>query len=191
MSDSIRSVLDLLNPPVWVITSATDAAAGGFVATFVMNASIVPDEPRMIIGVAQHHFSHSLVQSSRALRLHLVKTSDVDAVLHFGLQSGHQQSKIPWHDRIVPGSSPPQLSSCVGQLTAEVETGFNTGDRTVFLCRITSGSRDTDEPVMTMRDLIPQLSEEQTASLREQLLADSDLDRRAIREWRQEQGIDA
>ncbi len=190
MSGSIRGVLDLLNPPVWVVTAVHDETAGGLVATFVMNASIVEDEPRMIVGVARHHFTHQLIIDSGRLGLHLLRSDDVDAARHFGLQSGHQSPKFPWRGSAPSGSVPPVVPQCLARLLAQVETRLNTGDRTIFVCRITEGGLESEGQPMTMSDLIPLFSDDQLQQLQTQLHRDAATDRQAILDWRQEQGID-
>lgn len=190
MSTAIRQVLDLLDPPVWIVTSCREETAGGFVATFVMKASIVVDEPRMIAGVAKHHFTHRLIESSGRMALHLVAADDVDSVVHFGLQSGHEGNKFPWQGVVGADSNPPELPTSAGHLMAEVETQLDIGDRTLFVCRIVDGCPGNSRDVMTMSRLIPQLTEGQLEILQSRLQTDSDLDRQAIQEWRQQNGID-
>lgn len=190
MSSSIRSVFDLLDPPIWVVTSSFDGRSGGFVATFVMKASIVEDEPRMIVGAARHHFTHQLIADSGQLALHLPAADDVDMVLHFGLRSGHHGEKFPWRNSTIGDTQPPALPSCVARLLARVETSFNIGDRTLFVCRITEGGVESAGPVMTVSELIPQLTDEQSSTLKTQLLQDAGLDRAAIRAWREQEGLE-
>lgn len=159
-------------------------------ATFVMNASIVADDPRMIVGVAQHHFTHELIMASGVMALHLAGTDDIDAVVHFGLQSGHHAAKFPWQGVTGDDGGPPALLSCAGRLTAEVESQLDIGDRTLFVCRIIDGGPATGAEPMTMSQLIPQLNAEQLQTLQQRLQEDSAKDRLAIQQWRQQSGID-
>jgi flavin reductase (DIM6/NTAB) family NADH-FMN oxidoreductase RutF len=41
------------DPEVWLVTAAHADRAGGLIATFVMKASLVPDLPRVVIGIAR------------------------------------------------------------------------------------------------------------------------------------------
>ena len=61
-----------LDPEIWVVTARDGARQGGLIATFVSQASIVPELPRMILGIARQHHTWALIEASGAFALHLI-----------------------------------------------------------------------------------------------------------------------
>ena len=53
-----------LDREVWLVTSQAGEKRGGLIATFVNQASIVPDVPRVVIGLARHHHTWTIVEES-------------------------------------------------------------------------------------------------------------------------------
>jgi len=187
--NTVKSLFDRLDPALWIITAQYGERCGGMVASFVMNASIVPDAPRVVIGIARQHFTHRLIKGSQSLALHLPARQGVDDVAHFGMQSANDSEKFPWRNAIVEEGVPPEVLGCVGRMTADVEGEHSIGDRTLFVCRVTDSCVHSSELPMTLNHLISQLSPSQTATLREQLQRDAERDRIAILEWRARQGL--
>ncbi len=46
---------------LWLLTAAAGGRRGGLIATFVSQASIVPDLPRVVVGLAKQHHTWQLV----------------------------------------------------------------------------------------------------------------------------------
>src|SRR5438309_560876 len=90
----INAVLRLLDREIWLVTAAHQERRGGLVATFVNQASIVPELPRMLVGIAKQHHTHGLIAASRAFTLHLLDESQLAWVWRFGLESGHATDKF-------------------------------------------------------------------------------------------------
>src|SRR4051812_8177821 len=99
---AINDVLKRLDPAVWLLTAEADGRRGGLVATFVNTASIVPELPRVVVGLAKQHHTAGLVAASRAFTLHLLDVAQVDLVWRFGLHSGRDGDKLAGLD-VRPG----------------------------------------------------------------------------------------
>ena len=67
----ISNVYSLLDPPLWLVTSAHGGRRGGFIATTVTRASIVAEMPRQLITVNKRHHTHTLIEASGAFGMHL------------------------------------------------------------------------------------------------------------------------
>src|SRR5438105_6132875 len=98
-----RSAVDLsaagslfarLDREIWLVTSQADGRRGGLIATFVNQASIVPDMPRVVVGLAKQHHTWELVQASGVFALHLLGQRHLEWVWRFGLSSGRQGDKF-------------------------------------------------------------------------------------------------
>src|SRR4051812_44968469 len=82
-----------LDRELWVITAAA-SRRGGLVATFVSNASIVPELPRLLVGVAKQHHTWGLIEASGAFAAHLIGEQHVGWVERFGLHTGRDRDKL-------------------------------------------------------------------------------------------------
>src|SRR3954452_13625481 len=88
------AVFNRLDPPVWLLTAKAQGRRGGLIATFVNQASITPDLPRVVVGLARQHFTWGLVEQSRCFSLQLLGEGHLDWVWRFGLQSGRDTDKF-------------------------------------------------------------------------------------------------
>src|SRR5262245_34991414 len=91
---AVSAVFAQVDPAVWLITARAGERQGGLIATFVSQASIVPEAPRVVVGMARHHHTWELVEASGAFALHLLGEEQLDWVWRFGLQSGRHQDKL-------------------------------------------------------------------------------------------------
>ena len=100
--DAAGALFQRLDREIWVVTARAGDRRGGLIATFVNQASIVPESPRMIVGLAQQHYTWSLIEASGGFALHLLSVAQLDWVWRFGLQSGRDCDKLdgsgntPW-----------------------------------------------------------------------------------------------
>src|SRR5438132_18510 len=83
-----------LDRELWLVTAQAGPRRGGLIATFVCQASIVPDLPRMLLGVAKTHHTWELIEASEAFALHLLGEDQLDLVWRFGLDSGRGHDKL-------------------------------------------------------------------------------------------------
>src|SRR5579859_7129493 len=88
------SLFARLDREIWLLTSQADGRRGGLIATFVNQASIVPDMPRVLVGLAKHHYTWELVQASSVFALHLLGERHLEWVWRFGLSSARQGDKF-------------------------------------------------------------------------------------------------
>src|SRR4051812_18363617 len=112
--EASAALLARLDRELWVVTARDGVRRGGLVATFVSQASIVPDLPRMLVGVARQHFTWGLIEASGAFALHLVRPDQVDWVWRFGLKTGRETDKLDGLETEVRASGAPILSAAPG-----------------------------------------------------------------------------
>lgn len=183
-TSGIWSVLERLDPPLWLLTSAAGADQGGLIATFVTPASIVRAAPRMLVGLAMHHYTWRLVERSGAFALHLLGDEHLDWVWRFGLHSGWQKPKLDGlrTSRGISGS--PILESSLGWIDCRVETQMATGDRSVYLAAVLDGHLASRGTPLSYAGLTRLASRERSDELTRQYERDSGIDHEAIRAWR-------
>ncbi len=183
-SKQIGHLFERVEREVWIVTAAHGRRRGGLVATFVAPASIVPEIPRVIAGIAKTHETWNLIESSDAFGLHLVKESQAELVWRFGLRSSRDVDKFAGLDVTTSATGSPILRDALAWLDCRVETRMDTGDRTIFLGEVVAGESKSDAPPLTLQKLLVSASAEQRRTLSEQLAADAVRDAEAIRSWR-------
>jgi flavin reductase (DIM6/NTAB) family NADH-FMN oxidoreductase RutF len=186
MSDfaAISRIFAHTDRELWLLTAAAGGVRAGLIATFVNQASIVPELPRVIVGLARQHHTWLIVEQSRAFVLHLMREDQLELVWQFGLQSGHAADKwtgLSWVD----GPAGPRLSDALAWLECRVEASLDCGDRTVYLAEVLAGTMERAGTPLTMRRLLQLAPPERLRALKEGLQRDAGVDASAIRSWRQ------
>lgn len=169
---------------IWLVTAQADGRRGGLIATFVSQASIVPEMPRVLIGLARQHHTRGLIERSNAFALHLLGEQHLDWVWHFGLQSGRGRDKLEGLRLLPQNTISPVLEDAVGWLDCRVETRLETGDRTIYLAEVVQAGVTHFAPPLTMRRLLHLAPPAQLAEMKRQLNHDSEIDAEEIRRWR-------
>lgn len=178
------AVLGRVDPVLWVVTAAAGARRGGLVATFVSEASIVPESPRVVVGLARQHHTWDLVEASGAFALHLVGADRIDWIWRFGVGSGRARDKLEGLDTHGGVTGAPVLPEALGWLDCRVEARLDAGDRTVYLGAVEAGElRHPGEP-LTVARMLALASAEQREALDRDLARDMAIDREAIARWR-------
>jgi flavin reductase (DIM6/NTAB) family NADH-FMN oxidoreductase RutF len=173
-----------LNREIWLVTAAARGERGGLIATSVSHVSIMPEMPRVLVGIAKMHHTWSLIEKSGAFALHLLGERHLDWVWRFGLRSGRDVAKFEGvaHTTAVTGS--PILEGALGWLDCSVEEGFDTGDRTAYLAAVEAARWEGGQP-LTMRRLVEIGPPERLAELRQQTAHDRLVQAEDVRRWRE------
>jgi flavin reductase (DIM6/NTAB) family NADH-FMN oxidoreductase RutF len=180
----ISDILRLVDREIWLVTSADQERQGGLIATFVNQASIVPEAPRMVVGLARQHHTWRLIEASRTFTLHLLDESHLNWVWRFGLQTGHAFDKFAGLDVTRGASGCPRLPGVVAWLECRVETSMETGDRTIYLAEVLDSRLEKAMPPLTLKRLLQLAPPERLAELRDGMVRDAAIDGAAITAWR-------
>ncbi len=174
-----------LNREVWLLTAQAGPRRGGLIATFVNPATIVPELPRLLVGLDKHHHTWQLVEAGNAFALHLIGEEHLDWVWRFGLASGRDRDKLEGlaHRTGVTGS--PLLEGAIGWLDCRVEARLDGGDRTFYLAEVVESRVTHFAPPLTVRRLVELAPPERLAEMKHQLHHDRQIDAEALRTWRQ------
>jgi flavin reductase (DIM6/NTAB) family NADH-FMN oxidoreductase RutF len=177
-----------LDREIWLVTAQAHERRGGLIATFVNQASIVPDLPRVLVGLSRLHHTWELVEQSDAFALHLLNDHHLDWVWRFGLHSGRDRDKLEGLRVRQGGTGSPVLEDAIGWLDCRVECKIDTGDRTVYLAQVMESAVTHFAPPLTFQRLLQMAPPAQLAELKRQLHDDSERDAEAIRRWRSSRG---
>lgn len=185
--DVIAGLFGRLDRELWIVTAEAGGRRGGLLATFVSQASIVLEMPRVAVGLAHSHFTHDLVEAAGAFGLHLIGGPQADWAWRFGLCSGRDVDKLDGLDVRNGASGAPILLGAAAWLDCRVETRMETGDRTIYLAEVVEGGVEAPGPYLTLHRLLALADEAQRITLREQMEHDRAIDAAAIRAWRADQ----
>ena len=176
-----------LDREIWLVTARADTRRGGLIATFVNQATIVPELPRVLVGLAAQHYTRELVESSNTFALHLLSENHLDWVWRFGLETGRERDKFEGLRvrNTITGS--PVLDDAVGWLDCRVEARLDIGDRTVYLAEVVQSGVTHFAPPLTVQRLLKLAPPARLAELTRQLHRDGEIDAEAIRQWRARQ----
>jgi flavin reductase (DIM6/NTAB) family NADH-FMN oxidoreductase RutF len=184
MSANAFAVLDRVDPSLWLVTAQAGPRRGGLIATFVTSASIVPEMPRVLVGLARQHYTWDLVEASGAFTLHQLGERHLEWVWHFGLASGRGADKLAGLHVTAGKTGSPRLPDAPGWLECEVEARLETGDRTVYLAAVVDAGAAAPEPLLTTKRILELAPPEMKRRLKEMLTHDAAVDAAAIRAWR-------
>jgi flavin reductase (DIM6/NTAB) family NADH-FMN oxidoreductase RutF len=180
---AIEAVWAQTDREVWLLAARAGAERAGLIATFVSQASIVPELPRVVVGLAKQHHTAAVVERSRAFVLHLLTEAQIELVWRFGLASGRDTDK--WTgltcDELASG---PRLGDAPAWLECRVEATLDIGDRLLYAAEVTGGRLERAAVPLTMRRLIQLAPPERLRELKAGLLRDAAVDAAAIRAWR-------
>ena len=169
---------------LWLVTSQAGSRRGGLIATFITRASLVPDVPRVVAGIAKHHYTSSIIQAGGAFVLHLVAEEHIEWVWRFGMQSGRNVDKFAGLSLEAGTTGCPILTDAIAWLECSVEIGYDTGDRTLFLAEIVNAKQNNDRRPLTSQRMAERATPAQLAELKAQRHHDCELDKAAIHAWR-------
>jgi flavin reductase (DIM6/NTAB) family NADH-FMN oxidoreductase RutF len=182
---NLKPLFDHIDREVWIVTAAHGGQRGGLVATFVNPASIVPDMPRVLVGIAKTHETYALIEGSAAFALHLVDESQLDLVWRFGLQSSRDVDKFANLNIETAATGSPLLCNALAWLDCRVEGRMDIGDRMVYLAQVVDANLLRDQSPLSLRRLIEIAPSDKLSTLRTQMAADAARDAEAITRWRQ------
>lgn len=182
---AIQRLFDQLNRTLWVVTAASNERRGGLIATFVTPASIVPEMPRVLIGLAKQHETWRLIEGSGAFALHTIGETQLDWVERFGLQSSRDgRDKLAGLAVETGKTGAPILLDAPAWLECQVEARFDIGDRTLDLANVVDGEERSETPWLHLHQMLEQADPDMKRRLREQMDQDIPIDAEAIRAWR-------
>ncbi|HEX4413209.1 MAG TPA: flavin reductase family protein [Lacipirellulaceae bacterium] len=182
-----RDVFEQLDRELWVITARAGERSSGLIATYVSRVSLVPALPRVTIALAKHHFTHELIEASSAFAMHLITEEQIDWVWRFGISTGRNGDKLAGLKTTTGASGSPILVDALVSLDCRVEARLDTGDRTIYLAEVLDARAERMAKPLTFQRLLQLGAPDRMRKLKVAMEHDTELDRKAIIEWRRHQ----
>lgn len=170
-ANTVTTVLGKLDFEIFVLTAAHQNRRSGQIVCWVVPATIVPQLPRILVGLGRMSFTRELIEMSQGFALNLLGKDQWPWVAHFGFRSGREIDKfaaLP-HERGVTGS--PILSGTVGYLECRVRSVFDAGAgaHLFYLADVIEGRIVSDQSPLCLHDL-PELLPPQDLATMQRLL---------------------
>ena len=179
-------IFSQLNSTLWLLTVTTPGARGGMIVTFVHTASIVPDCPRVVVGIAKQHYTWKLIESSNRFVLHLFGEKQFEWVHRFGLQCGRDVDKLAGLAQTTTPGGQQFLNDAQAWMDCRVEARMDSGDKTIYLADVETGELPGNDPPLTAKRMVELAPPEMLAELKARMETDIEIDEQAILRWREE-----
>ena len=177
--------LNLINRELWIVTSADGPRRSGLAATWVSIASLDPEKPVLLAGLAPNHFTTELAQKSKRFAAHLLRPDQVDLAWNFAKDSGRARDKLSGLPLTTAKTGAPILADCLAWFDCQVFNSYDTGDRTFFWADVVASERaDANAAPLREQEFFRSLTAEQKQILAAARAADTAALKPAHDEWR-------
>jgi flavin reductase (DIM6/NTAB) family NADH-FMN oxidoreductase RutF len=161
MSETATSwLLEQLWAPIVAVTAAHGGRTNGLISSTALNASLVPESPRVSVHLSKHNLTHDLVLESRALAIHLLAPDESGLALFrtLGTRSGHTQPKLNGVKTRRGKTGSPILVDAVSYLEARVVSALDGEELSIVLADVVAAGGATNAPVLTIEHVRESLS---------------------------------
>lgn len=180
-----ESIFRSLNREVWVVTSSTAEARGGLLATWVSQASLDPEKPVLLAGLAPNHHTTRLVQESGILAAHLLTQDQQELAWNFARDSGRTRDKLAACALAESDSGIPILQACHSILVGSVFAKVETGDRVYFWADIIEAQCHSNSSPLCEQEFFRWCDDSRKIILKEDKHSDVALQREGQNEFRE------
>jgi flavin reductase (DIM6/NTAB) family NADH-FMN oxidoreductase RutF len=190
-SAAISAIFNQLDHELWLVTAQAGGLRSGLIATCISVASIVPEMPRVLIGLSHQQFTRELVEAGGAFALHLFSEQQLDWVWRFALSSGRDVDKFAGLSWKAGAGGSPILADALGWLDCRLETRLDAGDRTFYLAEVLDGSLGLARGPLTVKRLLELTPPDKLQQIKERHERDIAAHALLIEAWRKLRGKDS
>lgn len=150
--DDFDGFLEVLDYPMFVVTTRAENGAAGCLVGFTTQASI--DPPRFLVGISKENHTFAVAEAATHLGVHLLARDDLELARWFGGQTGDEVDKFAecgWHDG---PAGIPILDAAAAWFVGAVLDRFDLGDHVGYLLNPVDGrAPDVRRPWVTLADV--------------------------------------
>lgn len=132
--DDFDDVAEVLDYPMFVVTTAHDGAAAGCLVGFATQTSIKP--PRFLVGISDKNHTHRVALTAGRLVVHVLDAESKDLARLFGESTGDEVDKFTKCAWQLDADAVPVLDEAPAWFSGPVREHFPAGDHTAFLIDI-------------------------------------------------------
>ena len=144
MVENWDDVAELLDYPMFIVTTVGAGTRAGCLVGFATQASI--DPPRWLVGISDKNFTYRVVQDATRLAVHVLGPEDVELASLFGEQTGDEVNKFAqcrWHDG---PDGVPVLDDVTAWFSGLILSRDRVGDHVAHLIEVDAAEVRNPEP---------------------------------------------
>jgi flavin reductase (DIM6/NTAB) family NADH-FMN oxidoreductase RutF len=182
---SIEAVARLIDREIWIVTAADGPRQGGLTATWVSLASIDPERPILLAGIAPNHATAELIDSSRHFAAHLLLPDQAEFAWNFAKGTSRDRNKLAGLATREGPAGVPILVDSLAWLACRVIHRYDAGDRLFYWGEVVAGERIANAAPLREQAFVRSLSDSQRRELAAARDADIAVQRPLRKAWRQ------
>ena len=128
---------------VFVIGSKRKNKVNALTAVWVSRVSFNPS--LVMASIGEGRYTLDMIKESKVFSVNILGKSQVDAVKHFGFQSGRNANKFEKIDYETSKTGSPLLKDCIAWMDCEVVGEYKTGDHVIFIGKVVDEKVLSDE----------------------------------------------
>jgi len=136
MTDQPAEILSHFWAPLCAVGSHGGRGPNAQICVSVFGASIVPEQPRLLVNLSNTNYTTELVRESGTVAITLLAEGQAGLLEPLGLHSGREGSKLSGLDVELSSSGDPFFPGGVGVVLGETLEAFDLGDMTAFLVAV-------------------------------------------------------
>jgi flavin reductase (DIM6/NTAB) family NADH-FMN oxidoreductase RutF len=155
-SQAVADTLAALWSPLLAVTARHAGRANGLIAATGAQVSILPEAPRLALGLGKFNLTHDLVLASGVFALHLLPAAPdvalgraLELVRLLGFRSGHDGDKLAGLSLREGTLGVPILADALSYVEARVVATLDAGDETLLVAEVAAGERLREGPPLT------------------------------------------
>jgi flavin reductase (DIM6/NTAB) family NADH-FMN oxidoreductase RutF len=187
--DHIDAVLRLVNREVWIVTASAGSRRGGLTATWISAASIDPQRPVLLAGIAPNHFTAELIAESGAFCAHLIAPHQFALAWNFTAGSGRDRDKFAGLEITNGQTGAPVLRDCLAWFDCRIFASYDCGDRLLFWGDVVAAEQPGRGQPLREHELIQRLTDDQRRQMRADRATDINVQRSQHDAWRSRQSF--
>lgn len=129
--------LTLFSGPLFAVGSQGRGGPNAQIAALAMNASIVPEEPRLQVMLWKNNYTCGLVAESGTAALTVLSEEQAALVPSLGFRSGHDGPKLDDVEHELTAAGDPYFPGGVALFDCRLLAALDTGDAVSFLLAVT------------------------------------------------------
>ena len=161
-----NTIFSLTDHEVFLITSGNKEKKGGFIATWVLPASLLPNTPRVLTLVSPLNFTWQIIQETGHFVIHLLDENQIDLAINFALKSGVDADKF---EGILyeQGDHGPILGDTCGYAACHLQKAYDIGERQIVIGDVATHHVNATKSPLKKKYLFSSVSKEVAEQLKE------------------------
>lgn len=135
----IAPIMGNLWSPLAAVSSHWNGKDNAQLCLSIGGASIVPEQPRVVVQIYKTNHSHEMISNSGAFALNFPRAGQLEWIRDFGLVSGRDEDKLASVEFSRGRTGSPLFADCWGWLDCVVVNAMDGGDMSCFLAEVVDG----------------------------------------------------